>query len=253
MKKTSKLILGVVAVVLLVLGVQQGLKYYLQGSPRPFNALLISGNIEDVNKAKDIYKEDTKETKEYKYKTVLNIEKMLDENGNVIIEKPLDKNGKEIEGAEGIEAVHENKFLVMTKSTAKEMLKDQIFRVRKNEDPTSGSLETVVLENIKGVDTDTSIYLGYPEKNKKMEVNSKSIPLQNDSYSWIGYYPSSEGTIVITDDNTYKSIDNKEKVMSLIKFKKGNKDLRNAEDKAEPTERLANIPNIEINYADIKK
>lgn len=253
MKKTNKIVLGVAATLLLVVGVQQGLKYYLQGAPRPFNALLISGDTQNVNKAKDIYKDETKETKDYKYKTVINKEKALDENGNVVIEKPLDKNGKEIEGAEGVELIYEHKFLVITKSTAKEMLKDQILRVRKDEDPSSGSLETVVLENIKEIDSDKSIYLGYPEKNKKMEVNGNTIPLQQDSYSWIGYYPSAEGTIVITDDNTYESIDDKEKVMSLMKFKKGNRDLRNAEDKAEPTERLVNIPNIEINYADIKK
>lgn len=59
MKKPVKLIIGAVVLVSLATGIQQGLKYYLQGPKRAFNALLISGDLENVNKAKDIYKDNT--------------------------------------------------------------------------------------------------------------------------------------------------------------------------------------------------
>lgn len=232
MKKISKLILGVVAVSLLVVGAQTGIKNYLQGPARPFNSILISGNIENSNKAKEIYKDNTKYTKDYKYKTVTNIEKSVDEDGK--------------------EQTYENKYLIITKSTAKEMLKDKVLRKKKDKDPSSGSLETVVLESIPNINTDKSIYFGYPSEDKKLEINSKNIPLEYGSYSWIGYYPSNEGSLIITDDNTYKSIENEEKVISLIKFKKGTKDLRDSKDKIEVNKKLTKIQNIEINYANIK-
>jgi hypothetical protein len=232
MKKISKLILGVVAVSLVVVGAQIAIKNYLQGPARPFNSILVSGNKESSNKAKEIYKDNTEYTKDYKYKTVTNIEKRVDENKK--------------------EQTYENKHLIITKSTAKEMLKDKVLRKKKDKDASNGSLETVLLESIPNINTEKSIYFGYPNEDEKLEINNKNIPLEYGSYSWIGYYPSNEGSLIITDDNTYKSIENEEKVISLIKFKKGTKDLRDSKDKIEVNKNLAKIQNIEINYANIK-
>lgn len=239
MKKTSKLIIGVAVTLLLGVGVQQGLKYYLQGPARPFNALIVSGEKESVNKAKEIYKDNTKYTKDYKYKIVTEIKKSLDENGNVEI------------GEDGKELVYENKSLVITKDTAKKMLKDQVLRVLKN--PNSGSVETIVLESIPNIDTDKTLYFSNENKDKKLEINGKDIPLEYGSYSWIGYYPSEQGVLIVTDDETYNSIEDSEKDMSLIRFNKGKKDLRNAKDKAEINEKLSKSQIIEINYADVEK
>lgn len=239
MKKISKLVLGVVAISLLVVGVQKGIKYYLQGPPRAFNSILISGELESVNKAKEIYKDNTKYTKDYKYKIVTNTEKMLDEKGNVEI------------GEDGKEISVESKFLVITKDTAKEMLKEQVLRTLKN--PGSGSIETVVLESIPNIDTDKTIYFGDENKDKKLEINRKDIPLEYGSYSWLGYYPSEQGSLIVTDDETYKSIEDKEQIMSLIRFDKGKKDLRNTKDKEEIKEKLSKVQITEINYVNVEK
>lgn len=240
MKKKAKLGFAVVAVMLLVVGVQQGLKYYLQGPPRPFNSILISGETEDVNKGKEIYKDNTKYTKDYKYKTITTKCRKLDENGN----PKIDEDGKEV--------FYEYTDLVITKDTAKQMLNDQVLRLIKN--PGSGSIETILLESIPNINSDKAIYFGSGEdKDKKLEINGKDIPLEYGSYSWIGYYPSEQGTLMIIDDETYKSIDDKEKTMSLIRFAKGKKDLRNAKDKAEVKEKLADTQIIEINYANVEK
>lgn len=239
MKKISKLVLGVVAISLLVLGVQKGIKYYLQGPAREFNSILISGELENVNKGKKIYKDNTKYTKDYKYKIVVNTEKMLDEKGNVEI------------GEDGKEISVESKFLVITKDTAKEMLKEQVLRTLKN--PGSGSIETVVLESIPNIDTDKTIYFGDENKDKKLEINRKDIPLEYGSYSWVGYYPSEQGSLIVTDDETYKSIEDKEQIMSLIRFDKSKKDLRNTKDKEEIKEKLSKVQITEINYVNVEK
>lgn len=239
MKKISKLVLGVVAISLLVVGVQKGIKYYLKGPAREFNSILISGELENVNKGKEIYKDNTKYTKDYKYKIVTNTEKMLDEKGNVEI------------GEDGKEISVESKFLVITKDTAKEMLKDQVLRTLKN--PGSGDIETKLLESIPNIDTDKTIYFGNENKDNKLEINEKNIPLEYGSYSWIGYYPSEQGGLIVTDDETYKSIEDKEKAMSLIRFNKGKKDLRNAEDKEEIKQKLSKAQITEINYANVEK
>ncbi|RDY24376.1 hypothetical protein CHF27_003200 [Romboutsia maritimum] len=239
MKKTGKLIIGIVAILLLGVGVQQGLKYHLQGPARPFNALLVSGEKENVDKAKEIYKDNTKYAKDYKYKTVTNKVKMLDEKGEPFISK----DGKELTG--------ESKFLLITKDTAKEMLKDQVLRVKKGTE--DGSIQTTILESIPNIETDKTIYFGMENKDAKLEINGKNISLEYGSYSWIGYYPSEQGGLIVTDDETYKSIEDKEKDMSLIRFAKGKKDLRNAKDKEEINKKLISTQIIEINYANIEK
>ncbi|KKY01487.1 hypothetical protein VN21_08660 [Paraclostridium benzoelyticum] len=239
MKKISKLVLGIAVTSLLIVGVQKGIKYYLQGPPREFNSILISGELENVNKGKEIYKDNTKYAKDYKYKIVTNTEKMLDEKGNV----EVGENGKEI--------LVENKFLVITKDTAKEMLKDQVLRTLKN--PGSGSIETKLLESIPNIDTDKTIYFGDENKDKKLEINRKDIPLEYGSYSWVGYYPSEQGSLIVTDNETYKSIEDKEQIISLIKFDKGKKDLRNAKDKEEIKQKLSKAQITEINYANVEK
>lgn len=253
MKKSSKFIIGISVTVVLVVGVKQGLKYFLQGPARPFNSILITGEPANINKAKDMYKDNTKETKEYKYKAVLNIEKILDENGNVIIEKPLDKNGKEIEDAKGIEQIKENRFLVITKSTAKEMLKDQVLRVKKDQEPTSGNIQTEVLKSIENIDSNKNIFLGRLQSDNVMDIDGTKVKLEQGDQTWIGYYPDEDGYVVIANDSTYNSIKEDEKTIGLIKFKNGNKDLRNAKDKAEPIEKLSNIQDIEIDYAKVNK
>ncbi|MGL5348704.1 MAG: lipoprotein BA_5634 family protein [Peptostreptococcaceae bacterium] len=240
MKKTSKLIIGVLAAGLLVVGVQQGLKYYLQGPPRPFNALIVSGEKESVDKAKEIYKDNTKYTKDYKYKiATTDSGKVLDENGNV----EVDEDGKEL--------TYEYESLIISKSTAKNMLKDQVLRVKN--DPYSGSILTSVLESIPNIDTDKVIYFGNENKEMKVEINGKNMPLEYGSYSWIGYYPSEQGGLIVVDDEMYSSITDNEKDMSLIRFAKGKKDLRNAKDKEEPKQKLLDAKVIEINYANVEK
>lgn len=143
--------------------------------------------------------------------------------------------------------------MVLNKDTAKEMLKDQVIRVRKDQNPESGNIQTNVLEEIKDIDTDKNIFLGDRRSNENIQINGKKIDLEQDKQSWIGYYPDADGYIIVANDETYNSIQDKEKTIGLIKFDKGTKDLRNVKEKNEPKEKLSGIENIEIDYANTKK
>jgi hypothetical protein len=237
MKKINKWIISIFSIVLIISGTN-GIKNYLRGPSRPINSIIVSGNIKDVNKAKEIYKDNTKYTKDYKYKILTKTEKATDENG-----KPLIEKGKQL--------IDEFNYLIINKRTAKEMLKNQVLRVRKDKE-INGNIETEILTDIPNIDGDKCIYLGSPYEELKLDINGKNIPIEYGSYAWIGYYPSEVGPIIITDDETYKSIDNEEKVFSLIRLEKGRKDLRNAKDKEKVEQKLLGVPNIVINYAEIQ-
>ncbi|GAA0706554.1 hypothetical protein GCM10008904_15270 [Paraclostridium ghonii] len=241
MNKITKWTLGALAVMLVFAGGAKGVKEirtYFKGEPWPFNSILVSGNIESIDKAKEIYKDNTKYTKNYKYKTVTKTEKSLDEKGKVLME-----NGKEV--------TYEIKYFVITKDTAKEMLKDGVIRQKKNEE----SLDTQVIKSIPNIDGDKSLFFGRPDTEIKFEVNGKKVPTVHGIDGWIGYYPLGGTTIVteiITDDDTYKSINEEEKYMSLIRFKKGKMNVRNAKDKESVNQKLSNVKYIEIDYANVE-
>ena len=90
--------------------------------------------------------------------------------------------------------------MVLNKDTAKEMLKDQVIRVKKDQNPESGNIQTSVLEEIKDIDTDKNIFLGDRRANEDIQINGTKIDLQQDKQSWIGYYPDDDGYIMIVDD-----------------------------------------------------
>lgn len=241
MNKITKWTLGALAAILVVAGGAKGVKEirtYFKGEPWPFNSILVSGNIEGIDKAKDIYKDNTKYTKNYKYKTVTKTEKALDENGKVLM-----KNGKEV--------TYEYKYFVITKDTVKQMLKDDLIRERKSKE-NDGNLDTEVIKSIPNIDGDKSIFFGSLDTQIEFEVNGEKIPTVQGIDGWIGYYPTEQGKIIITDDDTYKSINEEEKYMSLIRFKKGKMNVRNAKDKEAVKQKLSNIKDIEINYANVE-
>ncbi len=230
MKKINKWIIGVVAIIAVVVVfvvAAQEVKLYLKGENYPFNAIIISGENQSISKAKDVYKDNTKYTKDYKYKVVTQ-------------DKSTVVDGKTM--------THTEKYLIMTKETAKAMLKDQLFRIKKNDD-NSGSLDTNLLTNIPNIDDNQSIILGsnYNKTIQKLNIKGIDIPLKYGNYSWIGYYPQ-EGTIIITDNDTYKIIDGSEINMSLIRFKKGTMDCKSEKDKAKVNNKLSEVKKIDINY-----
>lgn len=249
MKKSSKwIVTGVIIVSIIICFVlaAQAVKVYLKGEKMPFNAILISGDNKSVDKAKDSYKDNTKYTKDYKYKIVTEEKEVVEDNGKEVI----DDNGKKVK--------YTNKYLVMTKDTAKSMLEDQIFRERRK---GVQGLESDLLKTLPDIEDGKSLVLEeqyYVDKNDEKVEKGKIINIKGKELSltyggnWrIGYVPTGD-KVIITDDDTYKEIDGEETDMILIRFKKGTKDYRNIKDQKEVEQKLSNIEEIDINYAIIK-
>ncbi|MBW6411592.1 lipoprotein BA_5634 family protein [Clostridium weizhouense] len=231
MKKISKWIIGGIVLSTIFVSASQGLQYYLKGPKMPINAILVSGNSKDVNQAKEFYKGNTKYTKDYKFKQIVEEKKEVADNGE--------------------EITMTNKKILLTKSTVKEMIKDQLFRIRNAED---SGIHTELLTEMPNIDSDKSIILGsdYYKSINKIDVSGVEIPVEYGCYSWFGYLPQ-EAERIIVDDKTYKSIEGKEVDMSLIRFKKSNLDLRNMKDQLKIKNELSDVSdNIDVNYALIK-
>lgn len=107
MKKAIKIGLAIIVIALVVVAAQQGLKYYLKGPARYFNAIIVTGEDADVQAAKELYKDQSANVTEYPFKAINNPIAMLDENGEQMV-----KDGKPV--------FIDDIYLVLSKSTAKE-------------------------------------------------------------------------------------------------------------------------------------
>ena len=231
MKKLSKWIIGGIVLVAIFFLASEGLNYYLKGPKMQINAILVSGKSEDINEAKEVYKDNTKYTKEYKYKMVVKEETNIADNGE--------------------EVTITNKQMLITKNTVKEMIKDQIFREKTSE---NGDIKTELLTEMPNIDSDKNIILGSDYENTVSEVNINglNIPVVYGCYSWIGYVPSDSCKIIV-DDSTYESIDGEELEMSLIRLKKSKLDLRNVKDQMAVKSEISDVSEeIDVNFAIIK-
>jgi hypothetical protein len=230
MKKINKLILGGVITVGIFALASQGIQYVLKGPKMPFNAILVSGKSEDVKEAKEIYKDNTNYTKDYKYKIVTQ-------------DEPVVENGEKLKNTQT--------YIVMTKDTAKAMIKDQIFREKIDE---TSNLDTQLLKEMPNIDGNETLILGsdHYKDISKLNIQEIELSMKYGNYSWMGYHPS-KGTIIITDDKTYDALKDSELDMTLIRFKKGTLDVREASDMAKVRNTLSGVAdNIEINYSIIE-
>lgn len=231
MKNLSKWIIGGVVLVAIFVLASEGLQYYLKGSKMPFDGILVIGNGVDVNEAKERYKDDTKYTKDYKGKMIVKEETSVSDDGT--------------------EVTYTTRHLLLTKDTAKEMLKDNLFRTNIGD---GGEIKTELLKGIPNIDSEKNIFFDSPynEDKTEVEVNGVTIPAEYGSYSWIGYFPI-DAWLIIVNDETYSSFKEEEINLSLIRFNKEKLDLRNPKDKAKVENKLSGIlDNIDISYISVE-
>ncbi|MGL5353824.1 MAG: lipoprotein BA_5634 family protein [Clostridium sp.] len=232
MKKYTKLIVSSLVLVGIFVVVSQGLQYLLKGNKMPFNAILVTGDKVDVNEGKEVFKDNTKEIKDYVGKMIVEETKKINDDGT--------------------EFILEDKKLLLNKNNAKEMLKNQIFRTRIGE---TDDIVTEVTKEIPNIDSAKNILFGsdYDKTKTEMEVKGIKIPVEYGSYSWLGYYPLPV-EIIIVDDETYNLFNQEEINLSLIKFNNSKFDLRNPKDKAIIENKLSGIfDNVDISYVQIKE
>lgn len=235
MKKKIKILVGVIILAALIFGLQQGLKYFLQGPARYFNSAIVSGSAQNVEAAKEALMESSQESKDYFYKTVYYKTEALDENGQPLKDQDT-----------GEQLYNEYSFIVLSKSTAHQMLDAQMFRVKEEEIP-DGSIATVPMTEIKGLDSQENLYFGAPGESVEMTIDGTSIPLTYANYAWIGYAPE-PATVVILNDEEYNSIPGEQMQISMIRLKGGKKDLRDNSSKDAVISQLSAIPEIDIDY-----
>jgi len=132
------------------------------------------------------------------------------------------------------------------------MIKDQIFREKIDE---TSNLDTQLLKEMPNINGNETLLLGsaYYKDISKLNIQGIELSMKYGNYSWMGYLPP-EGTIIIADDKTYDALKGSELDMTLIRFKKGTLDLREASDMSKVRNILSGVAdNIEINYSIIEE
>ncbi|HDR7689667.1 TPA: hypothetical protein QCX85_005215 [Bacillus toyonensis] len=225
-----KKIIGFLAVTAIFIGIGFAVNRYINGPSQPVNGILVSGTKENISAVKNLYKDQSVQTADYRYKLVTEIlkqertaeqretiKKEWKEKGENMTEEEMDK---ELDKPSVIK-MH---YAVITKSTAEKFLKKGILRTPlKNDD----SLISTPVKEIKELASEKNLYYrkNTDIKDGKLSLNGQMIPVQHiEQHIWIGYFSS---PIVIVNEETYKQLQEKEINLSLIQFAKENFDYKN--------------------------
>lgn len=237
-----KKIIGFVLVIVLFAGIGLGVKRYVEGPSQPANGITVIGTEKDVNTVKQLYKDNTKQTIDYKMKLVT----------TTISKKLSEEDQKEL----GMEFdIRYIKYSVITRSTAEQFMKKGIIRARK--EPGSVSILSDPVSAIKELSDGKNLLFSYSDdemKNNQIDLNGQMVPVQYVKHqAWIGYMPTSD--LVIVDDQTYNKIKEAESTISLINFQRYSYDYKNKEKVNKILDEIRSVyPDSEnkVNFVDVQ-
>ncbi|MFJ5562787.1 lipoprotein BA_5634 family protein [Lysinibacillus xylanilyticus] len=188
-----KKIIGIVLVIAIFIGIGFGVKRFIEGPPQSVNGLLVIGTEKEVNKVKQLYKNKTKQTVDYKMK--------------FIVTKKGESNLK---------------YAVINKTTAEQFVKKGIIRARK--DPNSLSIISEPVYEIKELNGSLNLLYSFDDKDMvdhKIELNGQMIPVHYVKHqAWVGYIPMD---LVILNDPTYDELADPESIITLFQLNSGSK------------------------------
>lgn len=210
-----KKIIGFVLVIVLFAGIGLGVKRYIEGPSQPANGITVIGTEKDVNAVKQLYKDNTKQTFDYKIKLVTTT------ITTKIAEEDRDESGQEVD-------ISYIKYSVITRSTAEQFMKKGIIRAR--QDPGSSSIISDPVTAIKELTNGQNLLFSLFDetKNNQIDLNGQMVPVQYVKHqAWIGYMPTMD--LVIVDDQTYNKLKEAESTLSLIHFQNYSYDYKNKE------------------------
>ncbi|KMY31803.1 hypothetical protein ACZ11_06325 [Lysinibacillus xylanilyticus] len=188
-----KKIIGIVLVIAIFIGIGFGVKRFIEGPPQSVNGLLVIGTEKEVNKVKQLYKNKTKQTVDYKMK--------------FIVTKKGESNLK---------------YAVINKTTAEQFVKKGIIRARK--DPNSLSIISEPVYEIKELNGSLNLLYSFDDKDMvdhKIELNGQMIPVHYVKHqAWVGYIPMD---LVILNDQTYDELTDPESIITLFQLNSGSK------------------------------
>ncbi|ENQ3112699.1 hypothetical protein ACEOWI_003991 [Bacillus cereus] len=243
-----KKIISYVVVIAIFIGIGLGVKRYVQGPGQPVDGILVSGTAADVEKFKKEFKDDIKQSIDYKVKYVTTIRKtQLSEE-----DKKQNDTHEEFE-------INTTEYAVINSSTAVKLFNKGLLRARK--DPYSAStISEMVKDKIK-VSSDQNLLFSYADKNytvdnfenNQLNLNGKMVPAQYVKQQiWIGYDPMN---LVILKDQDYNAISESESIMKLIQFKKRDFDYKNKQEVNKVLQEIDKVsPNNQhkINFVEVQ-
>ncbi|TXR91801.1 hypothetical protein DN390_28400 [Bacillus sp. SH7-1] len=218
-----KKIISYAVVIAIFIGIGLGVKRYVQGPGQPVDGILVSGTAADVEKVKQEFKDDIKQSIDYKVKYVTTIRKtQLSEE-----DKKQNDTNEEFE-------INTTEYAVINSSTAVKLFNRGLLRARK--DPHSASTISEMVKDKNKVSSDQNLLFSYAGdnptvdnfENNQLNLNGKMVPAQYVKQQiWIGYDPMN---LVILKDQDYNAISESESIMKLIQFKKRDFDYKNKQE-----------------------
>ncbi|MBU5220769.1 hypothetical protein KQI67_29925 [Bacillus albus] len=215
-----KKIISYAVVIAIFMGIGLGVKRYVQGPGQPVDGILVSGNAADVEKVKKEFKDDIKQSIDYKVKYVATIRKTQ-----------LSKEDKKQNDTNEEFEINTTEYAVINSSTAVKLFNKGLLRARK--DPNSASTISEMVRDKNKVSSDQNLLFSYAGdnptvdnfENNQLNLNGKMVPAQHVKQQiWIGYDPMN---LVILKDQDYNAISESESIMKLIQFKKRDFDYKN--------------------------
>ncbi|MEK5115343.1 lipoprotein BA_5634 family protein [Bacillus sp. FSL R5-0677] len=215
-----KKIISYAVVIAIFMGIGLGVKRYVQGPGQPVDGILVSGTAADVEKVKKEFKDDIKQSIDYKVKYVATIRKTQ-----------LSKEDKKQNDTNEEFEINTTEYAVINSSTAVKLFNKGLLRARK--DPNSASTISEMVRDKNKVSSDQNLLFSYTGdnpavdnfENNQLNLNGKMVPAQHVKQQiWIGYDPMN---LVILKDQDYNAISESESIMKLIQFKKRDFDYKN--------------------------
>ncbi|MFF0826372.1 lipoprotein BA_5634 family protein [Brevibacillus sp. NPDC003359] len=237
-----KKVIGFLLVIVIFAGIGFGVKRFVEGPSQGVDGVLIIGTEKDANQVKELYKDNSKQTMDYKMKLVTT-KKMTK-----LTEQDQKETGQEFE-------TREIKYSVVTRSTAEQFIKKGILRAR--QDPDSSSIISDPVTSIKELSNGQNLFYSssdYEMKNNQIDLNGQMVPVAYVKHQmWIGYIPQAD--LVIVDDQTYNQLTEAESTLSLIQFENGSFDYKKKDKVNQVLQEIGNVyPNSKdkVNFVDVQ-
>ncbi|MFS0553800.1 lipoprotein BA_5634 family protein [Brevibacillus sp. 179-C9.3 HS] len=223
-----KKILGFLLVIVIFAGIGFGVKRFVEGPTQPVNGVLVIGTEKDTNRVKELYKDNTKQTIDYKMKLVTT------KKITKLAEQDQKETGQEFE-------TRDIKYSVVTRSTAEQFVQSGILRAR--QDPDSASIISDPVTSIQELSSGQNLYYSLSDaemKNNQIDLNGQMVPVEYVNHQvWIGYIPQTD--LVIVDDQTYNKLTEAESTLSLIEFQNGSFDYKKKDKVNQVLQEIGNV------------
>ncbi|WP_260288677.1 lipoprotein BA_5634 family protein [Peribacillus aracenensis] len=239
--KIMKKIIVFCVIIAVFLSIGYGVKRYVEGPKQSVDGILVSGTEQNVKDVKQLYQENTKQTADYHYKLVTTRKV-----------RELSKAQQKEFGEK--EEIIENKYAVITKSTAEKFIEKGIIRARK--DPGDTSIISKPISKLEELESGDNLLFSFSDDeivDGKLDLGDQLVPVQHvKNQAWIGYAPMD---LIILDAEAYNKLKEDQTMISLIQFKDIHFDFKNKNKVEEVLSKISNVypeSRDHINFVDVQ-